>query len=179
MNERLLAFALTGSRAPGFNHDCASKLQAIMMALDEITEVAEDLAHPELLRATETANGSLRELNALLNGNRALVKLPVRTTTTLRELYLKAGERVSVHVVGELGETAIEVALPAVVHAVAMLLDLAAELGPKGRQVTVVEGVIRSQKPLPEELKAIAEFALERDGGRLVIGPSGYHVSFG
>jgi len=177
VNDRLLALALTGSRAPGFNHDCASKLQAIMMALDEITELAEGNA--ELMRAADTATESLRELNALLNGNRALTKPPTRTATTLRELFTKAAERVSCQIAGDVSERAIEVAMPACVHALAMLLDLAAELGPRGRQVHVVEGVVRTQKQPSEDVLAIAQFALGRDGGKIEIGPTGYLITFG
>lgn len=177
MNDRLLALALTGSRAPGFNHDCASKLQAIMMALDEITELAD--GNPELMRAADTATESLRELNALLNGNRALTKAPARATTTVRELFAKAGERVSCQIVGDVSERSIEVALPACVHALAMLLDLAAELGPKGRQVQIVEGVVRTGKQPSDDVLAIAQFALGRDGGKVEIGPTGYLITFG
>lgn len=173
----MLALALVGSRAPGFNHDCASKLQSLMMAIDEIGELA-DARDAAMLRALETAASSLRELNALLNANRALTKTPVRTATTLRELFAKASERVSVRIVGDVPERAIEVAMPAVTHALAMLIDLASELGPRGRQITIEDGIVKSAKQASPETLEIATFAFARDGGALVVTPTGFAISF-
>ena len=178
MTDPLLALALVGSRASGFNHDCASKLQGLMMALDEITELADASADADLLRAVETASGALRELTVLLNANRALTKPPVRTATTVRELFAKAAERASARLVGELPEHAIEVALPAVTHALALLFDLAAELAPGGRTIAIEGGVVRTAKQASPELLAIATFALARDGGSLAVVPSGFAISF-
>ena len=39
--DRILALASLGARASGFNHDLASKLQGVMMALDELDEALE------------------------------------------------------------------------------------------------------------------------------------------
>ena len=174
----LLALALTGSRAPGFNHDCASKLQSLVMALDEISEIADANQDATLASAAEMATGALRELNALLNGNRALTKPPVRTATTLRELFVAAGARVSVQIAGELPERTVEVALPAVTHVLAMLFDLAAELTPRGRAVTIADGIVKSTKQPTPTVLALAEFALARDGGTLAVTPAGFAISF-
>jgi len=179
VTDPLLALALVGSRAPGFNHDCASKLQSLMMALDEITEIADASRNAELIRAADTATGALRELNALLNGNRALTKAPVRTATTLRELFAKAAERVAVRIEGEVPTRAIEVALPAMTHAIALVFDLAAELAPRGRTVTIEGGVVRSSKSPSPEVIALATFAITRDGGTFAVVPAGFAISFG
>ncbi len=178
MTDPLLALALVGSRAPGYNHDCASKLQSIVMALDEIGEIAESLGDPNLTRAAETATASLRELNTLLQANRAMTKTPVRTKTTLRELFAKAGERVSVQISGDVPAQPIEVALPAVIHALAMLLDLAGELTPRGRVATIEAGIVKSAREAPHEVLAVAAFAIARDGGSLVATPAGFAISF-
>ena len=178
MTDRLLALALLGSRASGFNHDCASKLQSLMMALDEITEVADANPDPNLRRAVETAVLAMRDLNVLLNANRALAKEPVRSATTVRELFARAAERVSVRLDGELPEHAIQVALPAVTHALALLFDVAAELAPRGRVVAVAGGVVRSAKQASPEVVALATFALARDGGTLQLLPAGFAISF-
>jgi len=178
VTDPLLALALVGSRASGFNHDCASKLQSLMMSLDEITEIADASHNAELIRAAETATGALRELNALLNGNRALTKAPVRTATTLRELFAKAAERISVRLEGDVPERAISVALPAMTHAIALLFDLASELGPRGRTVVIEDGVVRSSKQPSPEILAIATFAITRDGGTLALVPPGFAISF-
>ncbi len=178
MTDPLLALALVGSRASGYNHDCASKLQSLMMSLDEIGEIAEALGDPNLARAAETANLSLRELNALLQANRALTKPPVRTKTTLHELFQKAGERVSVQIAGPVPAQSIEVALPAVTHALAMLFDLASELTPSGRVARIEEGIVRSAREAPHEMLAVATFAIARDGGSLRATPAGFAISF-
>jgi len=178
VTDPLLALALVGSRASGFNHDCASKLQSLMMALDEITELADASGDPELVRAVETASGALRELTGLLNANRALTKPPVRTATTVRELFAKAAERVSARIDGELPERAIEVALPAMTHALALLFDLAAVLAPGGRAIAIEGGVVRSARQAAPEVLALATFALARDGGTLAVVPSGFAISF-
>lgn len=178
MTDRLLALALVGSRAPGFNHDCASKLQSLMMALDEITEIADAGGNADLIRAVETATGALRELNALLNANRALTKAPARTATTVRELFARAAERVSVRVDGELPEQAIQVAVPAMTHALALLFDVAAELAPRGRTIAIADGVVRSSRQPSAEVVALASFALARDGGTLALVPAGFAISF-
>ena len=73
----LLALALVGSRAPSFNHDLASKLQGLMMAVDEISEVSGEVP-PPVMRAIQTAQGALRDVLALLTTNRALTKPPVK-----------------------------------------------------------------------------------------------------
>jgi hypothetical protein len=179
VTDALLALALVGSRASGFNHDCASKLQSLMMALDEIAELADASRNTELIRAADTATGSLRELNTLLNGNRALTKAPVRTATPLRELFAKAAERVSSRVEGEVPERTVEVALPAMTHALSLLFDLAAEMGPRGRMVMIANGIVRASKQPSPEVLAIASFAIARDGGTLAVVPDGFALSFG
>ena len=74
-DQDLLSLALVGSRAPSFHHDLASKLQGLMMAIDEISEVSGEVP-PPVLRAIETAHGALREVLALLGTNRAPVTVP-------------------------------------------------------------------------------------------------------
>ena len=91
----LYQLAMVGSRAPAFHHDCASKLQGLVMALDELTELTEN-GDPQLIRAVETALEASRELNALLNLNRTLTRPAARTAIALDELFARAAERVGV-----------------------------------------------------------------------------------
>ena len=56
----LLALALVGSRAPSFHHDLASKLQGLMMAIDEIGEVAGDVP-PPVMHAIETVENRRKQ----------------------------------------------------------------------------------------------------------------------
>ncbi len=178
--ERLYELATVGSRVPGFHHDCASKLQSLMMALDEIIELA-DTGDAELRVAANTANTALRELHALLTANRALAKAPQRTRIAIGELMRTAGDRVGVRLAGALaGE--VNVAVPAMTHALAMLLDLVAGPIHLGRAVDVaLEHVERDLSiaisgpaealaaagPTANEAIAVATFVIERDGGQL------------
>ena len=63
-SDALMTFAVIGSRVSAFNHDIASKLQGMMMALDEIEELLERVGDSDLRRATETAQQSLKEASA-------------------------------------------------------------------------------------------------------------------
>jgi hypothetical protein len=173
----LYQLAMVGSRAPAFHHDCASKLQGLVMALDELTELTED-GDPQLIRAIETALEASRELNALLNINRALTRPAAKARIALRELVARAAERVGVTVQGALAEAlAVTVGVAPMTHALALAIDVAAGSG-RGRALAVaaepasggVDLVLHSS-PLPapnvNEAVAIASFVVARDGGRL------------
>ena len=174
--EGLLQLALVGSRAPAFHHDCASKLQGLVMALDELGELTEG-AGPDVLRAIEGAISATRDLNALLNTNRALTKPPTRTDITLRELMTRAAQRVGVALQGAVPEATLSVAVPTMTHALALVLDVAAGAG-RGRTLALVATLAGREvelelvtAPTPpsgaSELLEIATFVIARDSGRL------------
>src|SRR4051794_40869000 len=89
-SDALLALATLGSRMPGFHHDCASKLQSLMMSLDEIGELS---ATTEMRQAVDTAHLALRELHELFTANRALAKSPQLTRCSLGELIARSTSR--------------------------------------------------------------------------------------
>lgn len=172
----LLQLAMVGSRAPAFHHDCASKLQGLLMALDELSELTEN-GDPELVRPIEAALHASRELNALLNVNRALTKPAARTSILVRALLTQAAERVSVRLDGTLLEAAVSVPVPPITHALALAIDVAAGAG-RGRTIGVaaslagsdVEVVLQAHASAPPNASdslAIASFVLARDGGRM------------
>lgn len=181
--QRLLELALVGSRMPGFHHDAASKLQSLMMALDEISELSED-ADPAVRSAIDTAHTALRELHQMFTANRALTKPPQRTGVMLRDLVQRAAERVGVKVRGELPECVVHVPAPAITHVLAQLLDIAAGPSHLGRVVDAslhiddtillaLSGPLEAmQKPVANagEVVALAAFVLEREGGALAAG---------
>ena len=47
----MLTLALVGSRATGFNHDLASKLQGLLITLEDLVERLAERGEPELHRA--------------------------------------------------------------------------------------------------------------------------------
>jgi hypothetical protein len=170
----LLQLAAIGSRAPSFNHDIASKIQGVMMALDEIVE----LAHGDLKTTAEAAQGAMNELNQLLQLNRAMTKTPVSAPAPLHELLAKAAMRVGVTLRGTKAECEVTVAAPLMTQALAMAFDAAAgaerrrtlELGVKiAERVELVFPLAASAAPAGESL-AIAAWIVEREHGTLRCG---------
>ena len=174
--ETLLHLAMVGSRASAFHHDCASKLQGLVMALDELSELSEH-GDPQILRAVEAAMESTKELHALLNMNRALTKPPSKAPTPLGELLAKGAQRVGVMLSGAIPGVQVDVAVPAMTHAFALVFDVAAGSG-RGRSVALtathtgsaVELIVPTAGAPPSnasELLTIAHFVVARDGGAL------------
>ncbi len=173
--DELLALAIVGSRAPSFHHDLASKLQGLMMAIDEVGELAGE--DPPLARALETAHTTLREVLGLLNVNRALTKPPSRSRTTLSEIAARACERVYVNLKAAVPAAELEVSTPSLIHALSLVFDVAGGPG-RGRSLvattelaggTVTMHLTASPEPPPNaaESLALASFVLAREGGEL------------
>jgi hypothetical protein len=172
----LMQLAMVGSRAPAFHHDCASKLQGLVMALDELSELTEN-GDPQLIRAIESAAEATKELNALLNVNRALTKPAARAPIAIGALLNSAALRVGVALRSVLPDAMVMVTGPAMTHALALTIDVAAGTG-RGRTIAVdgelvgaeVELVLQAASTQPSnagEAIAIASFVVARDGGRL------------
>ncbi|HEY5935895.1 MAG TPA: hypothetical protein VIU61_14700 [Kofleriaceae bacterium] len=179
----IFALAMLGARASSFHHDIASKLQGIMMALDEISELIEQQPDADLRRATDTAHTALKELNVLLNTNRALSKPPTRTRQNARDLFAAAARRVGVGLRGELPEVNHDVAGPAATLALGLAFDVAGGTG-RSRSVEVAGEVIdgrltvtlhatRPAASTAGESLAIAAWILARDGGDVRCAPAG------
>jgi hypothetical protein len=171
----LYQLAMVGSRAPAFHHDCASKLQGLVMALDELTELTEH-GDPQLLRAVETALEASRELNALLNFNRTLTRPAAKTAIALDELATRAAERVGVGLRGALAPGAmVTIGVAPMVHALSLAIDVAAGTG-RGRTLAATATLVGAEIELAlpsspmqaasaSESIAIASFVIARDGG--------------
>lgn len=178
----ILAYAAIGARVSSFHHDIASKLQSLMMALDEIGELAKDDLQP----AASTAMTALQEINALLTVNRALAKGPQRKPTRIRDLLARAAERHGVKLQGDVPELDVVVAMPSIAHALDMLLDMLA--GPlKGPRLVAIEVTRTSDRVAlaltattsfdsHNELVALAAFLLGREEGALTCNPNGFVV---
>jgi hypothetical protein len=172
----LYQLAMVGSRAPAFHHDCASKLQGLVMALDELSELTEN-GDPALIRAIEAAMDVSRELNGLLNINRALTKPAAKAPIALGELMKSAAARVGVTLHGALPGAMVSVVAPPMTHALALTIDVAAGTGrgrslaitatTAAREVELAFPIASTQPTNAGESLAIATFVVARDGGKL------------
>jgi hypothetical protein len=181
--QRLLTLAVVGARTPSFNHDIASKLQGVMMALDELTELT-DAHAPEIVQAVEVAHRALGELLPILDANRALTKPHERIALALGELVRMATTRVLVQVTTELPDLVVLVSPPTVVYAMSLVFDVAAGPGRSrtmalamSEQPTHLELMFPLVGPPPAKLAeafSLAAFVLEENGGALRCG--GSHV---
>lgn len=181
----LLSFAAVGSRVSGFHHDAASKMQSLMMALDEITEGAGE----DIRQAAAMASTALRDLHQILTVNRALAKTPQRKAISLHDVVHRAAERHGVKVRGDLGASSVSVALASIAHALSIPLDLAAgplqslrtvDVGCSQQGARVVLDITApggfSATPNPNELLALASFLLRREDATLACKPNGFVV---
>jgi len=121
--ESLVGLALIGSRARGFHHDIASKLQALMMALDEIGDLAEESGDPTLRRAAESASEATRELHVHLQAYRALAKPAAPTPTSLKKLVEAGAARAHARVSGDVPDVQVTVLLAGATQAIALACE--------------------------------------------------------
>lgn len=177
-----MALASVGARMSPFNHDIASKLQGLMMSLDELDELIEHRGDPDLRRAIETAHAAVKELNALLTANRALTRGAKQTRTTLREVVRQAAERAGAQTRGEVVAAPIECSIPAIAHAIALVMDVCAGVQ-RLRSIEITSEVgdgfaevafaINGAPPATaSEHLALAAYGLARERGTLHCAPS-------
>ena len=185
--DKLLAYAAVGTRISGFHHDAASKLQSLVMALDEIGELIGE-EESDVRTATETAQTAVRNLHALLTVNRALAKGPQPARTMLPELLQRAAERHAVKLRGQVASVEVLVAMPSMTHAFAMLIDMIAgppsqgrgvevEVANDGDRVTVkLTGTVEATHPNVNELITVAAYMVSREEGVLRCGSKRFVV---
>lgn len=174
--DEVLVLALTASRLTGFHHDLASKLQGLMMAIDEVVELSEN-GEEALKEAGDSASQALREILDLLNTNRALTKVPVKVAIAAGDLCARALERVRASFTRPLPPVMLELSVPLVVQSLALAFDVAGGSG-RSRAIDVTattEGAhLVMSLALPSELAVpagralgLAAFGLGREGGEL------------
>lgn len=177
--DRILALATIGSRVSTFNHDIASKLQGLMMALDELTELLEAKRDPELDRAAEAAQTSLREVNTLLSANRSLTRTATRSRAALGDVIKPAAAHININIVidGELPDAMLEGTLSLLQHGLGLAFDVAAGTG-RSRTLTLQTALVDGRveiscatvSPPPAHAGdhlALAAFAIRHAGGEL------------
>jgi hypothetical protein len=181
----LLSYAAVGSRISGFHHDAASKMQGLMMALDEISEGANE----EVRAAAATASAALRDLHQILTVNRALAKAPQRKAISVHDIVNRAAERHGVKVRGDLSATAVNVALASIAHALSIPLDLAAG-GPQSTRTVDIACTQQGARVVLDitapsgfsttananELLAVASFLFRREEATLACKANGFVV---
>jgi hypothetical protein len=177
----LLVLATIGSRVSSFNHDIASKLQGVMMSLDEIAEYVENDPNPMMRQAVEDAMAALKEATTLLTANRALTRTATKTKSTFRDIVDAISTRFGIAIHGALPEAQLETTIPLLTQALALVLDSLAGTG-RARSLTAVttgDTVVFSSTtpPTPSfaDALALAAFAVSAAGGELRCGDD--HVS--
>ena len=179
-DDAILTLATIGSRVSSFNHDIASKLQGMMMALDEIEELLERLGDSDLRRANETAQQALKEASALLSANRSLTRTSTKTKVQISELVKLAGDRAHVEIRGAVPEGQVEGIVALLAQGLGLAIDALAGAG-RGRFVDVIatrEGELikltfastgEPTKSLADALH-LASFVIARANGELRCG---------
>ena len=177
--DRILTFAAIGARAAGFNHDVASKLQGMMMALDELDELLERAGTTELRRAAETARGALDEAHALLSASRALTRTSTRTTAQLRDIVTVACERAGVSARGDAPQGQVAVT-PLLVQALGLAIEALAGTGSdrvvevtasrEGDRATLVFASPAAPTTTLGDALALASFVIAHANGELRCG---------
>lgn len=173
--DAILALATLGARTGGFNHDLASKIQGLMMSLEELVELLGAIP-ADAADALATAQLAVRELNQLLAQHRALVRSPARARHAVAAIATQAAARSRVELRGAIPDHAVDVSAPHVVHALALAIDLAAGDGERRAiDVTVTEADGQIELALASapgrarggEALALAAWLLAREHGAL------------
>jgi hypothetical protein len=184
-SDGIMHLATVGSRTLAMQHDVASKLQSLMMAVEEIGDLAEGPAIPSELRdAAAAAVSALANVNEMFAASRAFARRTDRARTSVAELLRKAARRAGVTIdVTAVGEVDIHVTPAMVEHALSLLLDVLGAEGERSRYVgasaevtatevivTLVGGGAAQTRPQATDLVAIAMYAIGRDHGEVRCG---------
>jgi hypothetical protein len=188
VTDGILALALVGARARGFHHDLASKLQGLMMAIDEIADRNLLLADDRVQRAVEAAADSMREVQGQLAAFRTLGRGADARGCSLRELVAAGTRAAAVAASGEVPDVAVMATPCAAVQVIAMACELAdstgtVEVAVDARDADTIEVSVRCRGGgLPELVRAdaiaVMTFALGRDGGEVRDGGNGVVMRF-
>ncbi len=164
----LLGLAMVGSRASGFQHDVASKLQSLVMSLEEIGDRADALDDPDLVVALTAAREAVRDMTAQLQNFRQLSRQPPAAPIPLREVFARAAERAALHVRTEPSPLVIVASAAEVVHAVALLLDGAlGRATPRELDVAFSPRGFALAMGASNEAVTVATYVFRRCGGTL------------
>lgn len=178
--EVMISLAMVGTRATGFNHDLASKLQGLLMTLEDLVERLGEGGDPEMHRAASEASLAAQEIASLVTESRALTRSPGPSRRTLRELLAASCDRAGVELAATLPEVELNIIAPHVMHALALAIEVAAGPG-RGRplpstcrvdggRVELTLGTAEQTTSYASEYLALAAAILRRDRGDLRCG---------
>jgi hypothetical protein len=173
--EVMLTLALVGSRASGLNHDLASKLQGLLMTLEDLTERLADHADPDLHSSAAEASAVAQELAQLVTASRSLTRSSPPSRCPLRELVAASCDRAGVELDTQLIDAELEISEPPVIHALSLIIEVAAGPGRgraleatcrlAGEQIEIVLTAARQTTGYASEYLALASAILRRHGG--------------
>lgn len=164
----LLGLAMVGSRASGFQHDVASKLQSLVMSLEEIGDRADALDDADLTIALTAAREAVRDMTAQLQVFRQLSRQPPAAAIPLREVFAFAAERAALRVRTEPPPLVIVASGAETVHAVALLLDGAlGRATPRELEVAFTARGFAVPLGASNEAVTVATYVFKRSGGTL------------
>ncbi|HWO17786.1 MAG TPA: hypothetical protein VNO30_03385 [Kofleriaceae bacterium] len=173
--EVLVTLALVGSRATGFNHDFASKLQGLLMMLEDLVERLAERGEPELHRAAQEASAAAQDLAELVTVSRQLTRNPGPSRRPLRDLIAASCARAGVELNTQLVDAEVEAVMPHAIHAVALAIEVAggpgraraldAECRRVDGRIELVVSAASKTTTYASEFLALAAAILRRDGG--------------
>ena len=177
----MLTLALVGTRATGLNHDLASKLQGLLMTLEDLVERLGQGGEPELHRAASDASAAAQDITGLVTSSRQLTRTPGPLPRRLRDVIAAACDRAGVDLDVELPDVEVEIVPAHVIHALALVIEVAAGPG-RGRaldstcrvvggRVELVVPAAKQTTSFASEYLALASAILRRDGGDVRCGP--------
>jgi hypothetical protein len=176
----MVTLALVGTRATGYNHDLASKLQGLLMTLEDLVERLAE-GDPELHRAASEASTAAQEIAGLVTASRAITRSPGPARSSLRELVAASCDRAGVELATELPAVELELVVPHAIHALALAIEVAAGPGRgrplesscrvDGARVELVLVAAKQSTSYASEYLGLASAILRRDRGDLRCGP--------
>ena len=176
----MITLALVGTRATGYNHDLASKLQGLLMSLEDLVERLAEHGDPELHRTASDASTAAQELAGLVTASRALTRSPGPSRSSLHELVAASCDRAGVDLATELPAVELELVVPHAIHALSLAIEVAAGPGRgrplesscrvDGARVELVLSAAKQSTSYASEFLALASAILRRDRGDLRCG---------
>lgn len=173
----VFALALIGSAAGAANHDLGSRLQSLLMALDELEILAE--THPDITPLLGALRESTDSAIELLAANRALVR-GKRERIAVADLVTRASRRAGVRVSADGVADSIDGPVEVLVQAIALVIELASAGDPlRIVPVTLAATSVTLPCATADSTKlVVAKAAIEAAGGRLVISTDQVAISF-